>query len=271
MQKFGCFILLFCQIAIAQKSFLGTVKDKNTKENLAYVNIGIVNKNLGTVSDSNGQFQLQLDDNFNNETLKISIIGYKSLAMKVVDFKQTVEANKNIYLEKNISELKEVVVKSKKLKTATLGNILEKKTVSAGFVNNVLGNEIGIIIKIKSKPTFIEAFNAIIDYNHYKNFKFRLNFYDLKNGMPNNTILQENIIVNSTLKKGKLTIDLAEYNLMVNEDFFVSIELIEGLGEGGLHFLADYNGSPIITRAASQGKWNKQDDLSFGFNVTAKY
>jgi len=272
------FILFFVLIVLSKSTVIaqnvvyeGVIKDKNTKENLAYVNIGIVNKNTGTVSDVQGKFQLQLDNKNDAETMKLSMIGYESLRFKVIDFKKIVTENSIIYLEKSVSELKEIVIKNKNLQTGILGNVLEKKTVSAGFVNNVLGNEIGIIVKLKNKPTFIESFRAIVDYNNYKELKFRLNFYDLKKGLPNNTILQDNIIVTSSIKKGELVIDLNDYNIMVNEDFFVSIELIEGLGEGGLHFLADYSGSPIITRATSQGKWNKVDDLSFGFTLIAKY
>lgn len=268
---FVLIVLSNCTVIAQNVVYEGIIKDKNTKENLAYVNIGIVNKNTGTVSDVKGKFQLQLDNKLDAETMKLSMIGYKSLSFKVIDFKKAVIENPIIYLEKNVSELKEIVIKNKNLQTGILGNVLDKKTVSAGFVNNVLGNEIGIIVKLKSKPTFIEAFRAIVDYNKYKELKFRLNFYDLKKGLPNNTILQDNIIITSTIKKGELIIDLNEYNIMVNEDFFVSIELIEGLGEGGLHFLADYSGSPIITRATSQGKWNKVEDLSFGFTLIAKY
>lgn len=268
---FVLIVLSNCTVIAQNVVYEGIIKDKNTKENLAYVNIGIVNKNTGTVSDVKGKFQLQLDNKLDAETMKLSMIGYKSLSFKVIDFKKAVIENPIIYLEKNVSELKEIVIKNKNLQTGILGNVLDKKTVSAGFVNNVLGNEIGIIVKLKSKPTFIEAFRAIVDYNKYKELKFRLNFYDLKKGLPNNTILQDNIIVTSTIKKGELIIDLNDYNIMVNEDFFVSIELIEGLGEGGLHFLADYSGSPIITRATSQGKWNKVDELSFGFTLIAKY
>lgn len=273
MKKTILFVLIFINIScFAQlKVFDGLLKDIETNQSLAYVNIGIVDKNVGTVSDVNGKFELNLNNQFDNEVLKISMIGYVTQTFRVKVFKENLLKNNLIYLEKSVATLKEVVIRSKKLKTKILGNKLDKKTVSAGFVNNVLGNEIGIIVKIKKKPTYIEDFNAIVDYNNYGNFKFRINFYNLKNGLPNNSILQENIIANSTIKKGKLTIDLRDYNISVTEDFFVSIELIEGLGEGGLHFLADYSGTPIITRSASQGKWNKIDGLSFGFNLTCKY
>jgi len=253
------------------KVYDGVLRDKDSNERLAYVNIGVLNKNLGTVSDANGKFQLVLDGTFDAEVLKISMIGYKSISFKVADFKKRILENQVLLLERDISELKEIVIRNKKLTTVILGNELGKKTVSAGFVNNLLGNEIGIIIKTKKNPTFIEAFHAVVDYNHYNEMKFRINFYDLKDGLPNNTLLHENIIAKSMMKKGKLTIDLSEYTIIVDGDFFVSIELIEGLGEGGLHFLADYSGTPVITRSASQGKWNKQDDISFSFTVTAKY
>lgn len=265
------FVLINFNCFAQFKTYNGFLKDIENNQPLAYVNIGIIDKNLGTVSDANGQFELNLDDKFDGEILKISMIGFKTQTFKVKDFKEKILKDNTIYLEKSVAALKEVIIKNKKLTTKTLGNILDKKTVSAGFVNNVLGNEIGIIVKIKKKPTFIENFSAIVDYNNYGNFKFRINFYDLKNGLPNNSILQENIIANSTIKKGKLTIDLSDYNITVSQDFFVSIELIEGLGEGGLHFLADYSGTPIITRSASQGKWNKIEDLSFGFSLMCKY
>ncbi len=266
------FLFLGIGISYAQsKVYEGVLRDKDSNERLAYVNIGVLNKNLGTVSDANGKFRLVLDDTFNAELLKISMIGYKSISFSVVDFKKRILENEVLLLERDISELKEIVICPKKYKTVVLGNELERKTVSAGFVNNLLGNEIGIIIKNKKGPLYIDAFHAVVDYNNYGEMKFRINFYDLKNGLPNNTLLHENIIAKSILKKGKLTIDLSEYNIVVNGDFFVSIELIESLGEGGLHFLADYSGAPVITRSASQGKWNKQDDVSFGFTVTAKY
>jgi len=264
--------LIFTVASYGQsKTITGFTKDKETGQEIAYVNIGVLNKNTGTVSNINGKFELTIDDQFDNETLRISIVGYKSLTYKVSDFKKAISESNSILLERNIAELKEIVIKNKNLKSAEIGNILDRRTVSAGFVNNVLGNEIGIVVKVKGKPTYVESFNAIVDYNHYGELKFRLNLYDLKNGIPNNSILTESIIITSKIEKGKLTVDLSDYNIMVNGNFFVSLELIEGLGEGGLHFLADYDGPKVLTRAVSQGKWNEVDKLSFGFSVNVKY
>lgn len=266
-------VLLLCistSLFAQSKTFEGITKDKTTAQPIAYVNIGVLDKNTGTVSNANGEFKLPLDTALDNETLKISIVGYKSLTYKVADFKKALRENNTVLLEKNIAELKEIVIKNKNLKDARLGNILGRRPASAGFVNNVLGNEIGIVVKIKNKPTYIEAFHAMVDYNHYGELKFRLNIYDLKKGIPDSPLLTESIIINSSIEKGELTVDLSDYNIMVSQDFFISLELIEGLGEGGLHFLADDDGPKVFTRAVSQGKWNKVEDLSFGFSVSVK-
>jgi len=269
---FSVLLLFISTSFFAQaKVFEGNTKDRATGQEIAYVNIGVLNKNIGTVSNINGKFQLPLDNKFDSETLKISIVGYKSLTFTVSDFKKIISENSIVLLDKNIAELKEIVIKNKNLREARLGNVLERRTVSAGFVNNVLGNEIGIVVKVKGKPTYIEAFHAMVDYNHYGELKFRLNIYDLKKGIPDNPLLTESIIVKSRIEKGELTVDLSDYNIMVNGDFFVSLELIEGLGEGGLHFLADEDGPKVFTRAVSQGKWNKVDEVSFGFSVSVKY
>jgi hypothetical protein len=266
------YLLLFLALSInslhAQKNVQGVIKDRTTKDPIAYVNIGVVNKNTGTVSASDGSFSMSLPEALDQETMKISSIGYKSLEMPVSRFRTMIGENASVYLEADVAELKPVVIPNRRLQKATLGNVLGYRPASAGFVNNVLGNEIGIPIKIKNKPTFIEAFHAVVDYNHYEVLKFRLNFYELESGLPGKTILDENIIVTSSVKKGVLTVDLSEHNIVAYKDIFVSIELIEGLGEGGLHFLADYDGPPVITRAVSQGKWNKQKKLSFGFTVS---
>ena len=265
-------ILIFNNIfsQVDEKLCVGKLLCKVTNQAISYTNIGVVNQNHGTVSDQNGNFSLKIDSKFDESNIKFSSIGYISKTLKVADFKNIIKQNQTFYLEKSINELKEIVVKNKKQQTAILGNTLGSKTVSAGFVNNVLGNEIGIKIRINKKPTFIESFQVVVDYNKFANLKFRINIYNLKKGLPHENILIENIIVTSQIKKGLMTIDLSEYNLMATDDFFISIELIEQLGAGGLRFLADYNGTPIITRAASQGKWNKQGSLSFGFSVVVK-
>lgn len=268
-------VLLFISFNLIGQSIIeGTIKDSKSMEGLAYVNIGIVGENVGTVTDSNGKFRLAIDEKYDNNELRISMVGYKSKSFKVADFKQLMRNGSEATLDEAPYEMDEVIVygkkfKGRKLKEKILGNPTESRNNKTGFETNLLGNEMGIVIKTKRRPTFIKDFSIYIVSNQYDTFKFRINFYDIKNGLPNQNILKENIIVTSSIKKGKLTVDLSQYNLMVEDDFFVSMEWIEDMGEHGLFFSTDTSGSasPTITRKTSQGEWREVGKLAFGTGI----
>ncbi|MDG1477043.1 MAG: carboxypeptidase-like regulatory domain-containing protein [Vicingaceae bacterium] len=272
MKNIIIILLLISSSPYAQEVYNGKIIDKNSKESLPYVNIGVVGKNIGTVSNYNGDFQIEVDKKYHNDTLKISMIGYKSLTFNVSNFKALIRKNSILQMEKEITELKEFVVSSKGLKEKILGNKTTSKTVSLGFTSNNLGNEIGVKIKIKKSPTYLKDFNVSIVKNEFNNLKFRLNFYDVKDGKPNKSILKENIIVTSTKKEGVLTVALDKYNIVVYNDFFVTLEWIEDLGDKeGLTFSAGFAGSATVVRSTSQDNWEKIGAISVGLNVTAEY
>ena len=56
---------------------VGQVIDADTEEPLPYVNIGLVNKNIGTVTDEAGYFELEVHENgYAEATLRFSMIGW---------------------------------------------------------------------------------------------------------------------------------------------------------------------------------------------------
>ena len=256
----------------SQSSFSGEMVDENTNEVLAYVNIGVIGKNIGTVSDINGKFSLRIEEKYNADTVRFSMIGYESLEMIVADFKKKLKNNAVVKLKPSITELTEVVISGKDLKEKVLGNTTRSKNVTGGFSTDLLGNEVGVIMKLKKKrPTYIKDFNCFIAKNRYGKIKFRLNIYELEKGMPGRNILTENIFVETEIEQGVLSVDLTKYNIWVEKDFLVSLEWIEDLGEGGLYFSARLLGAPMIARQASQGHWGKITMASLGFNCTVRY
>ncbi|WP_438973897.1 carboxypeptidase-like regulatory domain-containing protein [Polaribacter sp.] len=52
---------------------------------LMYASIGIVNKNIGTITDDNGKFILEIPSIFSNESLTISHIGYQTKQISIND------------------------------------------------------------------------------------------------------------------------------------------------------------------------------------------
>ena len=61
----------------------GVVIDSESNDSLEYAHIGFTGSNLGTVSNSLGQFSLIIPPRYLNDTLVVSYIGYESLGVAV--------------------------------------------------------------------------------------------------------------------------------------------------------------------------------------------
>lgn len=270
----GLIVVCFTTInSICSQIISGTIIDAKTKKEIAYANVGIVGKGIGTVTNTNGKFSLNITREYKDSRLRISTLGYKPQNFIVSDFNKRDKGNIVILLEEEFEELREITLNSRKykFKEKTLGNKTTSKFFTARFKSDILGNELGTIIRLKKSPTYIEKFNVSIANNDYDNLKFRLNFYSVKKGLPDKNISQENIIVTTDIKKGVLSIDLKDYNIVMTNDFFVSLEWIEDLEKKDLSFSAGLFGNSLVTRKASQSNWEKTKGISVGFNVLTKY
>jgi hypothetical protein len=262
-------ILLKNTIVIAQ-ILEGVVKDAKTNESVAYVNVGLIGKTTGTVTDDSGHFKLTLGNN-GADSLRISMIGYLPKTYLVKDFVIHYNPGATILLTPAIQQLAEVKISGRKLKQVILGNTTQSQSTDAGFTSNQLGNEIGAIIKIKRSPTFLKQFSASLAHPASDSVKLRLNFYNVSNGLPDKIIQQQNIYI--TVKKGqdKIAVDLTPYHIIVNDKFFVSLEWIQNSHGAGLMFSASLFSSAIIVRETSQAGWEKTGLAGVGFNVLAAY
>ena len=68
-----------------------------------------------------------------------------------------------------------------------------------------------------------------------------------------------------------LTVDLKKYNLIVEDDFFVSLEWIKFLKGEGLYFCGGVYNADSYVRQTSQGNWEKIDYFGLGFYTTVSY
>ena len=89
--------------------------------------------------------------------------------------------------------------------------------------------------------------------------------------MPNENLLEEMIVVETDIESGKVHVDLKSYDIVMEDDFLVSIEWIEDLGIGELLFSAGFFGSNLYARATSQGTWTQMGVAAFGMNVEVVY
>lgn len=275
MKSYSLYLLLLCfniQFGICQVDLVGQVIDADTEEPLPYVNIGLVNQNIGTVTDEAGYFELEVPGNgFADATLRFSMIGFEPQDFTLQEYRD--QKILTIPLNEKATALEEVVLTTKrnKYQTKILGNKTTSQLIYAAFTTNKLGNEMGFLVRGRKNPMILKKFNVSLVENDYGPIRFRLNFYDLKDGLPNETLLNENIIVETDIQSGIVSKDLTPYEIVIDQDFFVAIEWIEDLGPGKLFFSGGFFGSPLIAREVSQGTWSKVGSASVGMNVEVRY
>ena len=268
-----CILSLFLSLPVGAHTFvIGQVIDAAIKEPLPYVNIGLLNKNIGTVSDETGYFELEVNTEQNSrDTLRFSMIGFETKSYTLNDFINQNEIE--VYLTEKSTALDEVILSSKRKKyqTKILGNKTTSKALYAAFTSNKLGNEMGFIVRARKHPMILKKFNISLVENDYGPIKFRLNIYDVLNGLPNKTLLKDNIFIETEESSGIVSLDLTPYEIILDQDFFIAIEWIEDLGPGKLYFSGGFFGAPLFAREVSQGTWEKIGTASVGMNVEVRY
>jgi len=258
------------------KELNGQVIDKKTNLPLPYVNIGILNRETGTVTDTKGKFNLPINKDFIKDTLRISMIGYKPIEILI----KNIESKNNklsFKMEEQISELNEVVITAKASKKKTLGNKTESKFIGTGFAYNQLGAEMGIKINIRKNPTIVEAFNFSISYNRLSAKSiFRLNFYSVKQGKPFENLMTKNILIPIESKQtGLVTVNLKPYDIVLYDDIIATLEWVDNEGENnkgeGIFFPLGLFTSGTLHKESSQASFRKLSSLGVGFNIDVRY
>ncbi len=260
------FFSFFPSGCASAQEFSGVIFNKSSKKPIEYVNVGIIGKGVGTVSSTDGKFSLFIDSMFDNDTIRVSCIGYKPFSMRVREFKEL--KNHNIYLEERVYELADVVVRPRKFKQKVLGNTTKSRMVQAGFKENQLGYECGVMIKVR-KSAKLEKININIALCTYDTIFYRLNVYEVKGKRVIENILKNPLYLSFAKEdvKETITIDLKPYEVWVDGDFIVTLEHVKDLGIGYLYFCAGVSGKTHY-RKTSQGQW-ETIPIGIGISVIA--
>ena len=275
-------LALFAINAVAQSNTL-KVKGKVISENampVAFVNIGIFNKNIGTVSTAEGSFEIDIPGLYTKEKVIFSCIGYESNEYAVDSLSRLIRENSGIIkMKEKILVLEEVTVKAKKSRTVLEGSKTESTRLTAGFPSyKYLGSEIGIGVNVRAKKNTIaslEEFNFFVASSVPDDTVImRLNIYKLDNKkLPDNLMLREDVILKVPNRKGWVKTDLTPYKLYTESDFVITLEWINySLKNSKIRFSSSfpYTGK-IYFRLASQGKWWTPRGGPIGFNVKLSY
>ena len=270
-------VLNFSNVFSQEKTITGLVLD-SLKIPIQYASVGILNKPIGTVTDTSGKFKLNIEDLYLLDTLKISSIGFKNKLFLIKDINK--ESQLNVILENYTEKLQEVVISSSNLKKYSEGKEKTNSKNKVFFANSELknvnlGSEIGRKFTIgNNKPSVLDEFKFFIKQNNFEKVKFRINIYNIKNNIPLNRINDTDIYVNVEKSlTGWIKVDLLEYNIKANDNIIITVEWIESSKSGDTLSLPIFVPSLSSTHYYKQGaqsKWVVYKMISTAMVLTYK-
>ncbi|WP_406685409.1 carboxypeptidase-like regulatory domain-containing protein [Seonamhaeicola sp. MEBiC1930] len=269
-------VLCFWKTSLAQEVVIidAFVLEKNTNKPLPYVNIGFLAKSVGTVSDENGKFQLEYsEDNIGElEVLQFSSLGYKTLQIKASNLFSKLATTNKIFLEPQNFSLDKVIITPEEREKKQVGG-LDFNGYTIGYWKDgiALGGEIATKIRINKKNSKLLDLKLRVLENRSDSVKLRVNVYDSQKKLPNKNLLNTNIF--HIVKKGKRidTIDLRPYNIKVDDDIIVSIELVEVYGNDIGFVIAGTDSGTTYTRYISQDNWKVIKDAKMAFKLNTSF
>jgi len=259
----GFFLSLLTTTAALAQAISGRVTDAKTGQALPFVNIGVVGKALGTVSNEQGQYGLAFQESLANDTVRVSYLGYQPLLLTL----RQLRAQPAVMLSATAVALAEVRVQASRRawRDRTLGFTGNSENSTLSLEPKDLGAETGTVIYLKRRPTKVLRANFNVAYNQVGNVTLRVNLYrlDAKGRPTNEKLLRREVLLHTTATHGPISVDLAPDNLLLNEDFFLSLEWVGGADAAALHkglaFSAGigYADNDIYFRSTSQASWER--------------
>jgi hypothetical protein len=209
----------------------GIIFEQGSNKPLSYVNIGVLGKPVGTISDINGNYILDINTIYLSDTLQVSLVGYSTFKIALSNFIQS--NNKDIKLNQKITLLPEMTVSNKQRKNSQI--IGTKKrfnipqiTFNNDSTSNPSGFEVGLRYSTDKIGALLKDFNWHIVKNNYENIKIRVNIYSIKNDLPDSLLFNKPIYVTlNSGQTGAYKVDLEPYNITINGDFVVSLQWVE--------------------------------------------
>ena len=254
---FFLIIATICTLLQAQIQLKGNVKDTN---NLAipYCSIGIKDTEIGAITDENGHFSIEIPENLAKSQLIFDAAGYDEKSISVKEIQQ----NSVVILNEKVVSLTEVIVKTEKMKEKIIGQKTRPMlTFSKMFKENAPTVEQGNIFEIYPK-TKLNSYNFhIIPSSKYDEITLKVNIYAVKNGLPTESLLEENIIY-KTSTTGWQKIDLTPYKFRFKnvEKIAVTLQLIDYKKPENEEFVFGVSAKKslakdLLFRFQSQGNW----------------
>lgn len=254
------------------KYVIGKVLDSAILKPIPYVNIGISAKNFGTTSDENGMFELTIPKEFLQDTLTFSFVGFETIQKSISDLSKNVK--NEIHLSERNNALDEVVLISKKPKIRKIG-ITSHNPLLWGSIQNKDSKDIvefGKRINLRKPSQILAAKLFLNGVDDIDSARVRVNFYDFSEELPGKRIVFKEVFKNLNLQKGWLTIEMENLDIVIDQNFFMSFEILPNANKSDyfIYYGGKLGGGSSFSRMNSQGSWSKLQGANVSTHVIVK-
>lgn len=231
------FILI--TITFHAQKISGKILDENSNP-ISAVRVGIENEEIGNITDTNGNYTIDLTNIDQNKNIKVIGAAYDPFKIMISDFIKC--QNYTIILKKKIINLEPVVINSKKYVLKTFGTSNSKRSYWGFDSNdpNDVNSEHAIKIKNQKRLQVKNININIVDYKFKKAVTFIFDIQGEKNGFPDDaqSLINEPLtltVTESDLKDKKISLNLSDKNIWTDKDFFILVRIAEDF-KGRLSF-----------------------------------
>lgn len=269
-----CFFSFFLCIFLNAQIITGKVLSEYDNNPIPYARIGISNEENGTIADENGNYTLDLSNVNKDLNLNVHVGGFEKFSVSINSFLQN--SSHNILLKEKVRDIAEVVITPKQFKDKHWGvDSKSKKILFATYPERKKEKEEQsreLAIKFSnSKKVRIQKINLnISDFQTDVPVRLRINVYDEKNGIPNQSVLYKDItavVTKDSIVNNTFTLDMSDNNIYVNSDFFVSIQFMNFFK--GHIFISGAFFKTVFKRKY-YGSWEKSTIASPAINIDVK-
>ena len=262
--------------------YTGEVLDRATGEPIPYVNIGIMEARIGTVSNAKGVFSLIVENpsKYEDKNLLISCLGYEPKEIPVNALAKVFDGFPRILLEPKVYELDEITVSNLDgdFINQRLGYRNSGEQIFGYWIGDTgLGAELATRIIARKGKRKIKTLEFEVWHITADSVQVRVNIYasnNKKGGIPGENLntSKKNILYTITKDTKIGRVDLSDYNIFVENDFFVSLELLGMFGGDEIELiLAGTLSRPgSFRKYVSMDRWQRLS-YSMAYRVQTEY
>ena len=234
-----------------------TVIDAQSREPIAYASVGVVERTLGTLADTVGHFSLDVPVKLDDDSLRISCVGYGALTMSVVAARKCIK----FALEAVEYPLPEVVVMPIKTTAKHYGR---KSAKGSMFLvvegDSAAGKEMGMQFKTKKRAWIKNVSFAIVENDSMlTRMPFRLNLYKKQGNEYTNNLVSslQFLYTKEVIVDGRFTFNLPTPIVIEKGEYVIAFEFLENFPNRNFHMRTSIMTGHTFYRYAPQSSWKK--------------